>query len=83
MQRHTAAALHYRLAELVFEAPQVLISWTVLLLRLIADLMLEYSGNKPKMSPWVWSFQAVSAGFGLVSLSIAAMEYMRLHPQSA
>ena len=28
-------------------------------------------------------FQGLSAGFGLVSLSIAAMEFMRLHPHSA
>ena len=86
MQRHTTAVLYYKLTELVFEAPQVLISWTVLLLRLTADYMSKISsqqsfGTDTKVS--VWAFQAVSAGFGLVSLSIAAMEFMRLHPQSA
>ena len=83
MQHHTTAALHYKIAELIFEAPQVLISWTVLLLRITANLLQKRSGVQDDTAAWVWYFQAASAGFGLVSLSIAAMEFMRLHPLSA
>ena len=64
MQRHTTAVLYYKLTELVFEAPQVLLSWTVLLLRVTADYMLKLS---PEQSPaqvssetdsavWLWVF---------------------------
>ena len=81
-QHHTTAALHYKIAELIFEAPQVLISWTVLLLRITADALQERA-EQDDTAAWVWGFQAASAGFGLVSLSIAAMEFMRLHPRSA
>ena len=50
--------------------------------------MLRLSSGGPESSGTVtyvllWVFQALSAGFGLVSLSIAAMQFMRLHPQSA
>ena len=91
MQRHTTTVLYYKLTELVFEAPQVLLSWTVLLLRVTADYMLKLLphhspgqvSSETDSAVWLWVFQAVSAGFGLVSLSIAAMEFMRLHPQSA
>jgi hypothetical protein len=88
MQRQTTAVLYYKLTELVFEAPQVLLSWTVLLLRVTAESLSKLSPTPVSPSEtvtpvWLWVFQAVSAGFGLVSLSIAAMDFMRLHPRSA
>jgi hypothetical protein len=90
MQRHTTAALYYKLVELVFEAPQVLLSWTALLLRIIAEYMLSKdqqpgrpAGSTVALPGWLWVGQILKAGLGLVFLSIAAMEFMRLHPRSS
>jgi len=55
MQHHTTAALYYKIAELIFEAPQVLISWTVLLLRITANLLQKRAGVQDDT---VWGFQA-------------------------
>ncbi|GBF95375.1 hypothetical protein Rsub_07803 [Raphidocelis subcapitata] len=81
--RTTSAVLSYKMAELVFEAPQVVASWTVLLGRVAVDELSWATDAKPQpISEWARIAQVVSAAFGLLSLSLAVLDVTRIHPRS-
>jgi hypothetical protein len=79
----TAASLHHKMMELLWEAPHVVVSLTVL----AANLVL-HQGNLPPakvMGRFAVSaplVQMVSAMIGLATLSLGALDFLRLHPMS-
>jgi hypothetical protein len=81
------ACIYYKLVELMFEAPQVVIAWMVLLTRamiqnargMIPGLYTDETSNLPA---YIIVLQFSSALFGLVSLSLGALDFLRLHPRS-
>ena len=77
-EMHYQAALHCRFIELVFETGQMIMSLTVLLLQ----LALTRTGMGLDLATWKAAGSFVSAFFGLVSLTVAATEYIRVSPRS-
>jgi hypothetical protein len=75
---HYLAALHSRLTELVFEAPQICVNLMVLLLQLALNRL----SKGPDIPTWKAAGSFVSAFFGLISLTVAATEFTRPSPRS-
>jgi hypothetical protein len=82
----TAASLNHKMIELMWELPQTVIALSVLMSNLIVR-----KGQQPDPSFWMrlmglgnWAagVQFVTTVVGLASLSLGALDFLRLHPMS-
>lgn len=74
---HIQAALSHKMAELIFEAPQVIIGWTIVLVKYVIVKLY----NEP-LDELNITWNTLSAGLGIISLTFGVMEFNRLHPRS-
>jgi hypothetical protein len=82
----TAASLNHKMIELVWEVPQTVVALSVLMANMIVR-----NGQQPDASAWIrfmglgqWAttIQFVTTLVGLFSLSLGALDFIRLHPMS-
>jgi hypothetical protein len=81
------ACIYYKMVELIFEAPQVVIAWVVLLTRALIQnarevIPAQHNDETSNLPSYIVVLQFSSALFGLVSLSLGALDFLRLHPRS-
>ena len=80
---HTRAALTHKMVELVWEAPQVMVAVVVLLARVTIQEAMDQAGLQAEdLSTLLKWLQLANAAGGLASLSLGALDFMRVHPHS-